>query len=630
MKKIYSLGLIFGIALASQAQSIELLWGESTGGTDFDMLRDICVDHDGNIISVGQFAGTVDFDPGSGTSNLSSVSGSADIFIRKVDSNGNLLWVKSIGNYASDIANSVAVDASDNIFITGSFRDEVDFDPGSGTTLLGQSGNTIPQIFILKMDSDGNFSWAKEIGSSGGADQGLKIAIDGSDFILVSGVFNQTVDFDPGAGVSNLTANATTNYDIFLLKLYPTGDFWWVGSVYGTSGNNFPEDLQVAGDNSIILTGSVGGTGDIDPTSGNQSFTTAGYDDIFILKMSSMGVFQWGHVLGGIYGDVGKGIAIDNDGNIFLTGAYHETVDFDPGPGTAILIGDTPEYAFVLKLKPNGTYVRVVSFDGGSSRGFSIDLDADANVYVTGSYSISVDFDPQTGTAFMTSIDLGDVFVQCMDSSAQFLWAKSMGGTGENQANSLDLDASGSIYVGGYFENTMDLDPGAGTLIKNTAGSGDMFLVKLGTCNLDNSVNQSGITLTANQTGATYQWMNCGTFAPVSGANSASFTPSADGDYAVIITMGGCKDTSTCYTVQGVGIESNQATKPVIYPNPARSGIHIVNATPLIQVTIHNLAGEQVLVSTEKDIPVESLPAGVYLIQVITPEGFFTSRFIKE
>src|SRR5690606_1414173 len=117
----------------------------------------------GNVYTAGTFIGTADFDPGAGVYYLSS-EGDMDIFIQKLDTNGNFVWAKSMGGINWDYGYSVAVDVSGNVYTTGSFRETVDFDPGAGIYNLTSQGGT--DIFIQKLDADGNFVWANRMGRS--------------------------------------------------------------------------------------------------------------------------------------------------------------------------------------------------------------------------------------------------------------------------------------------------------------------------------------------------------------------------------------------------------------------------------------------------------------------------------
>ncbi|MBW8050175.1 MAG: hypothetical protein FVQ77_07530 [Cytophagales bacterium] len=180
MKKLL-LSLTIALLISNSfAQTYQ--WAKSIGSTAYDIGYSIATDASGNAYITGSFQYTADFDPGAGVQNLTSV-GSADIFFAKYDANGNYLWAKSIGGIASDIGYSIATDTSGNVYITGFFSGisgdtiTADFDPGAGVQNLTPVGGD--DIFFAKYDANGNYLWAKSIGSAG-YDVGHSIATDAS------------------------------------------------------------------------------------------------------------------------------------------------------------------------------------------------------------------------------------------------------------------------------------------------------------------------------------------------------------------------------------------------------------------------------------------------------------------
>jgi len=131
---------VFLFSINGIAQNPTFEWAKQMGGNGHSNGRSIITDSKGNVLSTGNFRDTVDFDPGTGTTNLIS-AGKEDIYIQKLDTNGNLLWVKKMGGTDSDIGYSITTDAFGNVYTAGSFSDTVDFDPGSGTTSLISSGS---------------------------------------------------------------------------------------------------------------------------------------------------------------------------------------------------------------------------------------------------------------------------------------------------------------------------------------------------------------------------------------------------------------------------------------------------------------------------------------------------------
>src|SRR6185503_11516661 len=139
------------------------IWAKKIGGFGLDHSFEIMVDGSGNVYTVGDFEGTVDFDPGTGTFNLVSAGGQ-DAFISKLNSSGEFAWAKRIGASDEDEILSLAISASGNIYSAGYFFGTVDFDPNAGTTELTAAGGY--DVFILKLDTAGNFMWVDGLGGT--------------------------------------------------------------------------------------------------------------------------------------------------------------------------------------------------------------------------------------------------------------------------------------------------------------------------------------------------------------------------------------------------------------------------------------------------------------------------------
>jgi hypothetical protein len=184
--------------------------------------------------------------------------------------------------------------------------------------------------------------------------------------------------------------------------------------------------------------------------------------------------------MGGNSAESGRGIAVDSGGNVYTTGDFQVTVDFDPGVGTFELTPAGQTDIFVSKLDGNGDFVWAKSMGGtGTDFGLSIALDSIGNVYTTGFFGGTVDFDPGAGTTDLTSAGLDDIFVSKLDSNGDFVWAKSTGGGLRDQGIGIVIDPGDNIYTTGSFQDTVDFDPGTGTADLTSSGLSDIFISKL-------------------------------------------------------------------------------------------------------------------------------------------------------
>ncbi len=496
MKRITFTILMFTlISLSNTAKAQSFQWAKQMGGAaDYDIGISIAADASGNVYTIGDFRITADFDPGAGTFNLTS-AGANDVFISKVDPSGNFVWAKRIGGADNDEGLSIALDASGNVFATGVFRVTTDFDPGAGVFDLTSAGEA--DIFILKLDASGNFLWAKQMGGVAN-DFGFSIALDALNNVYTTGSFGDTADFDPGMGTFNFISAGNT--DNFVSKLDSNGNFLWAKQLGGTDDDD-SYAIAVDASGNVYTVGTFYAIADFDPGVGTYDLTAAGQYDFFISKLDASGNFAWAKGIGGAVTDEGYAIAVDASGNVYSTGSFGGTVDFDPGAGTLNLtaIGDLD--VFISKLDASGNFLWAKQLAGTNStdggRGYSIALDALNNVYTTGFFTGTVDFDPGAATLNVTSAGAYDIFISKLDASGNFMWAINMGGTDYEAGRSLALDATGNIYSTGAFGGTADFDPGIGIFNLTTGfGNGDIYISKTG--NTSTGISEPSDSFTAN------------------------------------------------------------------------------------------------------------------------------------
>ncbi len=332
-----------------------LEWAFSFGGVNLDNGTEVASDADGNIYVTGTIGNSdVDLDPGPGTTIL---PGAFTGFVCKYDTDGNLVWARPLdSNLVSGV--DILIAPSNEIYLTGGFTNTIDFDPGAGVFNMTSAGSS--DAYVLKLTSDGDFVWARRVGGTLG-EFSRGVAVDASGNVHLSGYFTGTVDFDPGTGTANLTA-PTTASDVFILKLNSAGDYIWAKSV-GSTGTSFDaaDAIDVDLNGNVLVTGSFNGGGDFDPGAAVSAIASEGGSDIFILKLNASGNLVWVRSVGGSGGDVGYRIKTDAAGNVFYSGWYGRTVDFDPGPASYFLTASTGvtinDHAFVSKLDPDGNFI---------------------------------------------------------------------------------------------------------------------------------------------------------------------------------------------------------------------------------------------------------------------------------
>ena len=284
----------------------ETIWAKRFGNTLQDRGRAVAIDHEGNVIVTGEFSSTVDF--GGGPLSASNLYGPTSIFVAKYSPDGAHQWSKTfeVGKSADNTGYGIAVDSYDNIIITGSFVEKVNF---GGGRLYGYAA-VVPDIFVVKLSSTGDHIWSKVFGSVDG-DYGLGVVVDTNDNVFVTGAFTGTVDFGGGP----LTSAGST--DCFVVKFSPAGGHVWskrFGSTSGDTGNS----IGVDGSGNVVVTGYFAGTVNF----GGGSLTSAGGVDAFVAKFSSAGSHLWSKRFGGANNDAGNSVAVDSSGNAVVTGYF--------------------------------------------------------------------------------------------------------------------------------------------------------------------------------------------------------------------------------------------------------------------------------------------------------------------
>lgn len=547
MKSSFALVLVLFVNSFSYSQTYE--WAKGFGNTASDEGFDVVVDGSGNVYVTGSFSGTTDFDPGAGTANLTS-AGLADIYIAKYDANGNYLWAKRIGDLSDDYGSEIVLDASGNIYITGGFQNTADFDPGVGTANL--TGVGLRDIFFAKYDANGNYIWAKSIGG-GNIDSGNSIAVASSGNVYITGYFALTADFDPGTGTANLVSAG--NQDIFFAKYDANGNYLWAKRIGGSLAD-WGESVVVDATSVYISGVFESATADFDPGAGTANLSSSsGNFDIFFAKYNGSGIYQWAKDVGDVNDDMCNSIAVDASGNVYITGSFWGTMDFDPGAGTANLTGTSDIY--IAKYNSSGSYVWANSIGGVGGSGNSLVLDASANIYVTGTFSNTTDFDPGAGTANFTSAGGWDFFFAKYNTNGNYIWANGTGGTSTDRGSGIAVDASGFVYITGSLQNTADFDPGAGTANLTSAGNFDIYLAKYSNCLssppapgtisgtsaiCEGSTNTYSVAAVSGAT--SYTWTLPSGWSGTSTTNSISTTASATSGNITVTANNSCGSSS--------------------------------------------------------------------------------------
>lgn len=452
-KKAYLFISSLLISAGLLAQPYQYNWGVNFGGIGEDVIRAISVDDEGNTYTTGYFTDNSDFDPASGTIELVS-NGFYDIFVQKLDTDGNALWAKSFGGPFFDYGTGIETDADGNIYVTGVFQDTVDFNPGGESFELISAGSE--DIFVLKLSPDGDFLWAGQMGGEA-YEEATSIGVDANGAIYVSGYFNQPGDYNPGEAEYELTSNG--GQDGFIVKLNPSGGFEWAYN-FGGEEQLLSLGMDVNDFGDVFLTGPFQGAVDFNPGEGEEILELDAGQGGFVLKLNSAGEFGYAVVFGGDENDTPWDIAADSDGNVYSAGGFRG--EFTAG-NTTLTSADFNEDAFVVKVNPFGSVEWVKAIQGVDfQNAYDVNTDDSGNVVLAGYFSGTADFNPdedETLEFTKESTEPFDAFYSVLDSDGNFVDAGQFGGSNFIDHHGVDTDAEGNIYLSAAFQQTVDLNP---------------------------------------------------------------------------------------------------------------------------------------------------------------------------
>jgi hypothetical protein len=390
----------------------DLIWAKRYGGSSYDDISAMHTDAQGNIFLTGIFGETVDFNPGGGTLYKTS-AGLADIYLLKLDTEGNFVWAKHFGGMNYDGPRSVFVDAAGSIYLTGYFGDGADFDPGAGSYILQSQGGA--DAFVMKLSSAGNPAWVKQLG--GPEDViGYNIAADDNGNVYSTGIFKGTVDLDPGTTTNFKTA--VGNWDTYISKLNASGNIVWARQISGMD-DEICNSMVIDPSNNILLAGYFFGTADLDPGAGIYPVTSKGDYDGFVIKINAQGQLLWDYPIHNLLNVIPEVAAVDTSGNLVVMGRFVDDVDFSKdtlNPLQLTSVGG--QDIFWLNISTDGTFkwassIGSIEHDGGAD--FGLALDHEGNIYSSAWIRAAIDADPGPDSIILpSSAPLWDIFVSKM------------------------------------------------------------------------------------------------------------------------------------------------------------------------------------------------------------------------
>lgn len=441
---LISVTLFFSVCLTAQAG--EWIWASGAGGSLGDQGIAISIDAQGNKYIAGNFqSASITF----GETTLSN-QGGTDIYIAKIDSNGDFLWARRAGSWYSDEVIAIELDSAGNLYLTGKFYAETNI----GGIPLSSPGFDV-DIFVAKLSENGTWLWAKRGGGTG-EDVAGDIAVDSSGNVYITGYYRGSASFG-----TTLSANGNFT-EIYVAKLDTNGNWLWAKRAGGTSHDK-GNSIEVSGPGNVYVSGYFSLMADF----GSTVLSSSGSNDIFIAKLDTNGVWSWAIRAGGESNEFVHDSRLDDNENLYLGGYFTGTASF----GLTSLTSSGSADIYAAKIDTGGNWLWAVQAGGpGLDILNGLALSGD-NVFVTGSFTDTASF----GASSLSSFSESDVFLAKLNGSS-WIWAQQAGGSSSESGLGIAIDSSGNIHSTGYFSGLATF----GDVSLTSNGSTDVFLASFG------------------------------------------------------------------------------------------------------------------------------------------------------
>jgi len=534
----------------------------------------------------------------------------------------NFTWAKTSGGTNASVKPpywypTLGLDNSGNSYQAVTLSGTADFNPGSATFNLNSTNG--PSV-ILKLDANGNFVWAKQLTVAVSS-----LATDGDGYSYITGSFSGTADLDPGPATVNLVSAGYS--DVFVAKLDAGGNLIWAKQV-GGPGQDGAAGLTLDPNKNICISGSygqgpTGGTSadfDPDPLT-SYNLTSAGNKDAFVLVLDVNGNFSKVKTWGGATFDAAGTAISDASGNIYVFGTFTGTVTFD-GSNT---LSTTNQAWIIMKIDAGGNYSWIRNL-GSAVQGFGMNIDAQGDYYISGSFSGTNDFDPGPAVVNYSAVSGQDGFYSKFSTDGNLMYARHIRANGV--PNAITTDASGNLFLTGSFTGTnVDFNPGAGTAnLKSSVRA--MYILSLDAAGNFNWVKQIGGEGKSTTIG---RWIALSAGGDV--YSSIEFTGSIDADPGPAKVTIKALGTDLCIhklsSSSGFApliTEQIETIRPAIFPNPSKGqfSISLPGLEKQVLVSVNDMNGRLIYqdrktpANNKIDISLIGALPGVYHVTLIS------------
>ena len=354
----------------------EVLFARTFDGGGDDRLRGIGADHSGGTVLGGlHWSPLLHFDDKS-----LAAAGKMDGYVTRLTPTGQVDWAVPISGPLDDGILTVAADLNNNILVGGYFASPtVDV---AGALAVNTTGTEQLDSLVASIKPDGTANWAMGLGSSA-FDYVHGITVDDQGYVYATGGFN-----GGGFVLAGTELDSAGESDVWVARFSPQGDALWLQG-YGGPSHDASHAIAPAADGGVVIVGSF--QSEVIDFGGSklQHAGPPDFHDVFVLKLTAEGEHVWSHGWGGPDWDLGKSIAADASGNIYVAGAYNGPyLDFGGGPLPPAGAPGVGVEAFLLMLSANGEHAWSASFGGpDNDYGYAVAATPAGAVFVTGFFN---------------------------------------------------------------------------------------------------------------------------------------------------------------------------------------------------------------------------------------------------
>lgn len=685
MKKLLiQLPLFLLFAITSNAQTFD--WVNTAKIYRSNNIVDTKIDRIGNSYSAGIIQDSIIFDsvPAGITGTL---YGTYDSYLSKSDTSGKIEWIGQLNG----LIYSFDTDDAGNMYLFFFYLDTIDADPGAGVFLLPKNSSPGYPLSngVAKIDPQGNLVWAKSITALGITDCMISVDKNGEIYFILR--HSGKVDLDPSIFTA-FTPSLLSIVSIF--KWSTDGHFIWGGGLGGISTTDITFRSFEVKNNRLIITGKFTGIVDFNiDTNIAVNRSTINFSNIFILAYDTSGTFQWVKDFTRPNNSDIIGSYLDDNSNIYLSGGFRDAMDFNFGPGRAILTPINGENIYILSMDSAGNFnwVKQITSSLQFSRIFGINTHGGNTgyIYITFSLNGSLDLTPTNPGVNIVSSSGGfsSNFVTVrfkLDGNYSDSWI--IGTAGQSSVDNLTVGKRNSLTYTGKFIDSVDFDPSHLNQIRygsarsfyilrlnqcfettsqssefscgnfsshsgkyvwsasglytdtipNHMGCDSVIDINLSLVNTDTTLLLLGNTLASNEFSATFKWLDCNAnYAAIPNQTVQFFTPAQNGSYALEITKNGCVDTTACFGYTLVGQQEFSLENSInVFPNPSNGVFNVLVNTPYDRLTVTDISG-RVIITQDKaansttSIDLSSYDNGIYFIEIMSKEKRVVKKLMK-